>query len=293
MTTFNRGLDDKFVERLNDEYNKGGWWSALVSDKDLFVAIRHNRVNVYYRGCSLAEIQWWSGEVVVRTHYKYLLRPSLRNPYIEFADGTYGLPQNLREWFVQSPKKVKDLKSAARHYAGEEKTGVQRIIEANPNILDVEIAFGLSETEEASASAPRMDFAALQGSEVVFFEAKRFANSELRAKSGNRPKVVRQLETYSALLEENRDAITDSYGCVCCNLRHLHGLRERHKMLKQISTNSLRINTSPRLVVFGFDDDQRRGRVWERHRDVLKRVLGRERVLLKGDSKDFRRGISS
>ena len=158
--TFNRGLSDEFVEALNREYAKAGWWRTLVDDPELFVAIRDKRVNVYWRGCSLAEVRLEADEVVGRTHYKYLLRPSMSTPYVEFADGAYRVPNRTRTLFVESPGEVRALRRAAEPYAGEEKTGVHRIILSNPNILDVEIAFGLPATEKTDASAPRVDFAA-------------------------------------------------------------------------------------------------------------------------------------
>ena len=45
--------------------------------------------------------------------------------------------------------------------------------------------------------------------------------------------------------------------------------------------------------MFGFDQDQKKGTVWKRHRAKLLEILGTERVLLKGNSKEFRSGISS
>ena len=53
---FNRGLCDAFVEVLNNEYGKGGWWRNLVDDKETFLAIRENYLNVYYRGNSLLKL---------------------------------------------------------------------------------------------------------------------------------------------------------------------------------------------------------------------------------------------
>ena len=160
-STFGRGLDDEFVEALNREYANDGWWRRFVDDRELFVAVRDNRVNVYCRGCSVAEVRLEAGEVVGRTHYKYLLRPSINAPYVEFADGAYRLPRDPRELFVGSLADVRALKKAIGPYAGEEQTGVHRIIRSNTNILDVEIAFGLPSSEEADPSAPRVDFAAL------------------------------------------------------------------------------------------------------------------------------------
>ncbi|MDE0029245.1 MAG: hypothetical protein OXU42_07590 [Deltaproteobacteria bacterium] len=296
MATFDRGLDDEFVECLNMEYAKGGWWRAFVDDRELFVAIRDNRLNVYYHGCSLAEIWCEAGAVVGRTHYKYLLRPSVDDPYVGFVDGAYRFPEDASSLFVESPKEVKDIKRAANAYVGEEKAGVQRVIDVNPNILDVEIGFGLPRTAETRPSAPRVDFAALQvsddGATVVFFEAKRFANRDLRAEKGRTPRVIEQIREYSALLDQNRARIVDRYRHVCRNLRCLRGVAkrrpERHALLESIAEKPLSIDAKPRLVVFGFDAAQRDGRVWKGHRQRLVEVLGRQRVLLKGKAQDIK-----
>lgn len=299
--TFSRGLDDDFVTALNREYGEDGWWRKLVDDKETFVAIRDNRVNVYYCGCSLAEVWMESGKVVGRTHYKYLLRPSADAPFVRFEDGVYRLLGDASELFVESPADVGSLKQASKPFAGEEKTGIQGIIKANPNILDVEIAFGMRRTSTTGPAAPRIDFAALQtwesGLQVVFYEAKRFGNrGELRAEKDMIP-VVSQIQTYEELLKANRTKIETSYRRVCCNLRRLDGVRERHpdrhRMLRSMAGKTLVIEERPRLVVFGFDNDQKFGKAWEPHRDALVAALGEERVLLKGTTTEFRTGISA
>ena len=180
--------------------------------------------------------------------------------------------------------------------AGEEKTGVQRIIEKNPNILDVEIGFGLPRTAETGPWAPRVDFAALQvsddGATVVFFEAKRFANRELRSNKGRMPRVIEQIDEYSALLDENRARIAERYRRVCRNLQCLRGVTkrhpERHALLESIAEKPLSIDAKPRLVVFGFDAAQRDGKVWKGHRQRLVEILGRQRVLLGSKARDIK-----
>lgn len=128
LATFNRGLDDDLVEALNDEYRKEGWWRTLIDNKGLFVAIRDGRLNVYYRGCSLAELWMHRGAVVGRVHYKYLLRPSVDTPYAELVDHTYRLPVESRELFATSPPscaaEIRALKAATKPYAEEEKSGI-------------------------------------------------------------------------------------------------------------------------------------------------------------------------
>ena len=300
--TFDRGLDDDFVDALNREYGKGGWWRTMVDDKDLFVAIRDNKVNAYYRGCSLAEVRMESGAVVGRTHYKYLLRPSVDDdPYVRFEDAAYVWRDDPRGLFVESPAKVEALKGAAKPHAEPEDIGVYEIIKSNPNVLDVEIGFGLRGTPESDPYAPRVDFATLWpsdgGGRVIFYEAKRFANrKDLRARKDRTPSAVSQIRKYEGLLEANRAKVAQRYERVCRNLMALHGMSERHpdrhEMLRSIAGKPLAIDELPRLVVFGFDNDQRSGQAWVPHRKRLIDMLDRKRVLLRGASKGFRTGIS-
>ena len=302
MSTFNRGLDDAFVEALNQEYDKGGWWCRFVHDRDIFLAIRENYVNAYYRGCSLLRLSLEGDAIVGQIHYKYLLRPSMSNEYVRFSSGKLELDDAGTKFLttVSEVDSLDSLKRAATPYADPEKTGVHDILKANGNILDVEIAFG---KDEADSGAPRLDFAALQDSgdgvnKVVFFEAKHFDTSRKALRTtGAKPGVVEQIETYRCKLCANHDAIVESYSRVCCNLRSLHGVAERHQerhaILESIASGqrNLDIDPNPVLIVFGFDGDQKDGKHWQPHREKLQKML-KGRVHLRGNSAGFRSGIS-
>ncbi len=298
MSDFNRGLDDAFVNALNDEYEKGGWWHRFVNDQEVFVAIRRNSVNAYYRGCSLLKLDWRGGAIEGSTHYKYLLHPSISNPYLKIVDGRAVLPHDPSDLYIRSVDSLNDLKKAAQPFAGDEKSGVHDILVSNHNVLDVEIAFG---ADDRDSSSPRLDFAALRDrngtTELVFFEAKHFGNKELRANEDATPKAVDQIRVYSRRLAENSDAIVSSYRRVCENLVCLKGVSTRHpvrnEMIKAIADGSkmLHVDPEPVLIVFGFDADQRDGSNWLPHRQKLQGLLP-DRFFLKGDSKKFVRGIS-
>ncbi len=213
QTNFRRGLDQEFVEKLNELYDQSdSWWRALVDDNDLFLAVRDNYVSVYYRGCSLLKLTWkpktGDGDIDGETHYKYLLKPSLprEKTHIAIVDGQPE-SQQLEDMFIKNLADTDALKKATKRYAGPEKIGVHKIVLANWNIVDLEIAFPGSSSDEADKSPPRMDLAALKktdrGVEIVFFEAKHFSNnSALRASGDADPKVIGQIERYKNLLEE-------------------------------------------------------------------------------------------
>lgn len=276
---FNRGLSNDFVEAVNEEYGKGGWWRNLVDDRKTFLAIRDDYVNVYYRGCSLLLLRLNENRLEGSVAYKYLLRPSAPDGIPEYVMALAGKPdfgQNASRFFLSDLADVNDLRHAVKPYAEMEKIGVHGIILGNPNVLDVEVAIS------DGGRAPRIDLAAVHnvdgGFEVRFYEAKHFSNNELRAKS--RPRVLQQIEGYFRLLRNQHDDILNSYSRVCRNLSELAGMDrrhpERHQMLKELadSPNHLRIDTEPRLLVFGYDEDQKMGLIWKGHRDKLRAELG-------------------
>lgn len=302
MNSFDRGLDSTFIAAFNEEYDRSGWLRGLVDDKDIFLAVRQNYVNFYHLGNSLLKLECLNGALVGQIHYKYLLRPDADNPYIRILNGRPDLPKDTKKLFLPDLEDVNALKKAAWPYAGAEKTGVHSIVRDNFNILDVEIAFGTGGADEAGASAPRVDSAAIRRADedatIVLYEAKHFNNRQaLRSEQGRIPKVIEQIEAYSGILETYGEAVINSYRCVCCNLLALRGLAERHPerqaMLKEIASGSrkLKLDPHPWLVVFGFDADQKCGDNWRLHRDRLRKLLN-GRFLLKGHSEKFVRGIS-
>lgn len=302
MYQFKRGLSPDFVKRLNEEYERDGWWKVIADDRSLFIAIRDEYLNVYWKGNSLLKL-WMQDEALVgQVHYKYLLRPEVQtNPYIHIEGGQPKLrdPSTL---FLTDLSDIALLKRAADVYSGEEKAGVHKIVMSNPNIVDVEVAFGLENKDSGEKVAQRIDFVALRqgkaGAELTFYEAKAFANSELRAKGINVP-VFEQLDKYGQFLRNTEDFVKASYRTVCGNLLSLHGVSGRFtsmsSTLKDIAEGGceLGINENVRLVIFGFDQDQRNGTVWKiHHHKLLDGLKHKDRLILKGDPKDLTQGIA-
>jgi hypothetical protein len=298
---FKRGISDEFAEKLS----ASAQWEEIIKDKELFLALRGTSVNVYYRGCSIFRISYENKKIRTLTHYKYLLRPDMKKPYISWEDSASLIKARIDDLFIDGLD-LKSLKKAASYYAGAEKTGIQGILASNKNIIDVEVAFSREaerdqdvedETKPSKRVADRIDFVALQRIEgkisVVFFEAKRFDNGELRAGAGLIPPVIEQLGRYERLIEDSHDAIQKSYRRICENLKTLATDR-RDPLFKEIVDSSLELRIEPkvRLVVFGFDEDQREGDNWKLHRDKLRGILG-ENLLLRGNPKGFITGISS
>ena len=297
-STFKRGLSKEFVNRLNEMYRAGGWWHTMVEDKQLPIAIRDNYINVYYQGCSVLKLNWSQGkkEIAREIHYKYLLKPSISgSEYIGFGEFGPKLPADLKSIFLEDLDNIGELKRAVTPYAGPEKKGVHDVVVGgkNPNVVDLEIAIG------EGKSVPRIDLAALARDtdrsgavKLVFYEAKHFQNPELRSRTDTIP-VVDQMDRYSKLINRNRDALLESYLEVCRNLIELEGVgqqnSERHALLRDVATGSveLLIDDQPRLIVFGFDRDQRDGDIWGQHKARLMDKLSRERIFFYGKAGDI------
>ncbi|WP_210162124.1 hypothetical protein [Amorphus coralli] len=299
---FNRELPGGFVAALNTAYAaENRWWRNLADDPDIFIAVRGGYLNAYYKGSSLMRLTLPKGELCGSVHYKYLLKPSHRPEYTKIVAGRPDIT-DPGELFLSDLSDVASLKRAAEPYAGLEKIGVHGIIKSNPNIVDVEIAFGAGGSADGKATAPRMDFAALRrtGDEVrlTFFEAKHFSNQELRASGEVEAKVVAQINGYGALLSARRDDVCAAYRKAFSYLLDMDGksirkpVRDELMALVVSGKLPLVIDCEPRLVIFGFDADQKGGSVWGLHLDKLKAALP-GRVLVKGASDGFKTGIST
>ncbi|MGD0265855.1 MAG: hypothetical protein ABSD47_13005 [Candidatus Methylomirabilota bacterium] len=287
---FIRGLNKPFVDRLNEEYARGGWWTQILKDEDLYLGIRDNYLNVYYKGCSLVKLSYREGKLCGKVHYKYLLKPDWHPTYVTFKDGRRG---PLGDDVFIDTLNPRLLKRTSSWYAGKEKQGVHDILRSNPNILDVEIALATADEESDRQSAKKIDFAALQPEEdkvrLVFFEAKHFTNPEVRAKGDATPRVVEQIQRYVDLIRthEVKNEIKKSYRRVCENLCQLDGVRDDLKKYVDLVTpeRPLEVDGFPRLVIFGFDEDQQVGEYWKMHLVKFEARLGKDRILTRGQPK--------
>ena len=114
---------------------------------------------------------------------------------------------------------------------------------------------------------------------MVFHEAKHFTNKELRARADRERPVVGQMERYRKTLLKHADAISRSYRDVCRALVRIEAMRrvaaeitghtppsDLDPLIARVAQDDIlpEIDPEPRLVVFGFDKDQRDGPVYVR-----------------------------
>lgn len=187
-----------------------------------------------------------------------------------------------------------------------------------------EISEAIKAADEVSpdeTKANRLDVATLEDRNdcihLVFHEAKHFGNKELRAKKekgGSEaidPPVLGQIERYTSTLKEHGKRLASEYAAICRSLLVIDGMRQflldnqnKHSPRKPLDADSLitrvalgaplQVDFEPRLIVFGFDQDQKDGEVWKRHRNHLEKRLGGRRFHAIGNTRDSRiRQLSS
>ncbi|MDE0407655.1 MAG: hypothetical protein OXN81_07310 [Alphaproteobacteria bacterium] len=291
MTGFNRGLDDRFVDALNEEYEKHSWWSKLVDDNGLYIGIRNNYLNVYFAGGSILELHHRSlGGFTGITHFKYLLnlsREQAHRDYVKFKNGQFD-PVSIKESYTDIARDIGKIKDAASHYQGDEKKGVHRISIEAKNVIDVEI--------QIPGERRRIDFATLQwvndNIEIVFYEAKLYSNGDIR---GVNPKVCEQIREYESMLSRRCEEIAESYSRLVNNIVSMNGWRQRRdEIFMEAANRNLSVNPKVRLAIFDFDDPQKNAaNSADGLFTKLKCILGEDRVVAAGRPQDLKSKIKS
>lgn len=261
MSEFKRGITNQnFITELNS--NK--YWQQMVEDEDLFIAIRNNYLNVYYYGQSICKVEFVKNKIKWTSHKKYLGIDE--SGYID--TGAY-------------LEKIEELKQNARKHGGKEKEQVKQNILEDKRlcILDVEITFG----REGSFGKRSIDFLAIEKDssdkiKLVFYEAKHFDNSEIRARE--KPKVFEQIDKYEKVLKDTKHQreILTSYTTIYENIKALN-FNNKSNLVKLIGADSskLEIDTEPRLIIFAIDKNKKD----DIHIQKLRTQFGDERLILK------------
>jgi hypothetical protein len=296
---FERGLDDDFMSQLG-ALAKGGWFADVLADPDLILGIRKNYLNVYRHGQSLFMVKYAQGQIKISTHPKYLVDPDL-HVEVPFVDGRFQIDQIkplIRDYIGR--ESLGRMKRAANLYRGDEKVGVQAIVRANPDVIDVEVAFSSSAGNGSAPSAPRIDIASLEEVEgtirLRFWEAKLHTNVEVRASGDALPRVFKQIGSYRTLVSRHRDELVQSYRAVARNLVDLSAwavpARSPGALIRRVAMGEMPIIEEEPvvgLVVYGYDDAHRSNNRWTSY---FKKLEGAGiPVLLAGDPRNLRLSI--
>lgn len=299
--SFNRAINDTFVSCLAEESTRGGWWHDVLHDPALLIAPRGTTLNVYWRGQALFNVSCPRGKLAVSTHEKFLVDPALAGQ-VPLVEGRFDTATSLKRALIETyegPATLTKMKRAATLYSGEEKSGCHEVAVRNASVLDVEIAFPgrLALADGSEKSAPRVDLVAVEADaenvHLVFWEAKAYANGELRALADEAAPVCRQVEAYRAALVHHRTDIEASYAAVAANLVALKSMgwkRELSPLIEAVGRGERRLDLGQKpkvgLIIFGFDSGQRDEPRWKQHLARLRTTIAEVRAA--GDPKNIR-----
>lgn len=234
----------------------------------------------------------------VNTHVKYLLDPKRDDRVPLKEDGKFHveLTPMLASYASGTLSK---LKTAADLFSGMEKQGVHAIAQASDDIVDVEIRLDAKDLD-TERDQPRIDIAAFEqrsnGVELVFWEAKLFANKEVRASGFAFPKVVGQINEYKKVLQARQNEVLYSYRRVSKNLVTIEemsgGVRKVEPAIRAVAEGEELRMSSPAnvgLVIFGFDADQKaKGSIGQKHFEKLKKQLVAKSVRACGNAAELK-----
>ena len=131
---------------------------------------------------------------------------------------------------------------------------------------------------------------------LVFWEAKQFANKELRTRGLSKPDVVEQIEDYRIALAYHREGVIASYKRVAKNLVALAAMSNQARSvgaaIQAVADGTpLTMSAPPQvgLLVFGFDADQIKVEgIGATHFTKLKEQLGPEFLRTRGNAKNWK-----
>lgn len=228
---------------------------------EVFPAIRNGRVDFYSQGGKLFSYTTRSGFI---THIKYASVLTSDRFYVSEAD----LP-NLKP-ISSFPEQYNRIKENCALYPGVEAQGVSRLLESFHPVtsgelpmvipLDIEISFDSAQDQNCEDTVGRkMDrvdilFYNTASRSLRFCEAKHFTNQKIWAKQGRRPQVVGQLERYRRQIKMRENEILSQYQRYVILLNQLLGLSLPGPL-------SIDDEFPVFLLVFGFDSNQRDGRL--------------------------------
>ena len=247
---FKRKLDK---EKIEDKLITSELWLNKIEedckDQNVFLAVRNNRVDLYHKGGKLFAYDT-NG---FKTHLKYasVITRNEKDYLTESELSNYKLASDFETNYER-------IKENCSNYSGIEASGVSDLYHkhsylsnSNVIVLDIEISF---ESLNEEKHQDRIDILLFNkdSQTLQFVEAKHFSNNEIW--STTVPKVIGQIKRYESQIAKRKIEILSAYS-------------EYIKIINRIFNISLpeatKIDDHVTLLIFGFDNDQKTGRLKE------------------------------
>jgi hypothetical protein len=230
----------------------GLWKNRILNDcknQDVFLAVRDNIVDFYHKGGRLFCFECND----FKTHIKYAaVIPKAGKDYLtESQLSGYKLAH-------QFGRNYDRIKENCKNYSGLEAAGVSELYHQysylsgnNIVVLDIEASFK-SFNQDPNKKQDRIDIVLFNKDTqtLKFVEAKHFSNPELWYKGGT--KVISQIKRYNNQIKRRKRSIISEYTKYIQILNSVFSLS---------LPDPLDIKDETTLLIFGFDDDQKKGRL--------------------------------
>lgn len=302
---FTRFINDEKIGLLETAVSgpDGAWLRDALKDRDLFFALRNDRIDVYHQGALIYRIDFSGDDIEAQTHVKYLMIDVPKSPYINLRKSDFAYePSAYMQGRYREGVSLQQIKKAATYYSGMENFGVYRAIKDDPLVVDVEVAL-MRDNAPPADSVPttteqrqgrmqdRIDIVRLEeaagGYALVFWEAKHYSNAQLF-----NDEVFEQLDRYEDQILKREAELLAAFRNVCAfNLRLARlrtelgvvGIDSEHvNRLQGLAdgTVPLHVDKNPRLFAFGFDQAQKILRWRAREKQLIERLgLGRLKAI--------------
>lgn len=294
---------DGVMDVLRDASKQPGLWADVLADPELTIAIRDERIHVYWLQQQLLELKVQGKNLRFTTHPKFLCDARIPDPKVSgkvrFEAPHFRQPRwKQYEFFteyVPGGSTLQRMKQAAAMYAKHpEKRGVHVVARVNPHVLDVEFRFEGKYAPDTESGVlikdPQIDLVVLKRRrgeiEVAFWEAKHVINHRsLKARNGQG--VRDQIAVYRNAITRNRSGILSSFPKLAGNLTEISRMRPQQRFDSVIQDAAkgmpLTISDPPSvgLLILG-EPAPSNDEPW------LKKLRETEDVLVYGDPKDAR-----
>ena len=242
------------MEQTIENLKKHDLWSKRIKEdckaKDAFLAIRKNRIDLYHKGGKLFGFD----NDGFKTHLKYasVITVKEKEDYLtEKQLGEYKLASEFETSYTR-------IKENCSNYSGPEDAGISTIYhkhsylsDSNVVVLDIEVSLkSLNENK----SQDRIDILLFKKNSktLQFVEAKHYSNSEIWSESI--PKVIGQIKRYELQVAEKKEQLLSKYSEYVKTLNSLFEITPALPL-------PVDIEDKVTLLIFGFDEDQRNGRL--------------------------------